>query len=138
MALYAESDLSFVVTLFALSRLGSKALTMSVRLSAASCLALLERTGCDTVLYGGTPRITSIITEVAAARPDIELMPTLQRSNFDKPDVAPQPPFERPISDPELEQAQLVVLMHSSGSTGFPKPLYLSHRSSTTSSAVQA
>jgi acyl-coenzyme A synthetase/AMP-(fatty) acid ligase len=127
--LFAQSDLSFVVIFFALFRLGYKVLTISIRLGAPACLVLLERADCATVLHGGTRHITTTLAEVSVARSDLTLKPMLPRSAFDDPSATPQPPFERPIADLEAEHTRVTLMMHSSGSTGLPKPLLLSHRS---------
>ncbi|KAI0597659.1 hypothetical protein F4775DRAFT_602084 [Biscogniauxia sp. FL1348] len=105
-ALFAPSDLAFIVVFFALFRLG----------------------WCDTILHGSTVRIKSTIAEIAEAHQNLKLLPMLAREDFDKPGSSPEP-FIRDIPDKETEHAQLALLAHSSGSTGFPKPLALSHRS---------
>ncbi|KAI1751424.1 acetyl-CoA synthetase-like protein [Xylaria castorea] len=126
--LFAPSDLSYVITLFALSRLGCKILTVSIRLSELACLNLMERTECDTLIVGSTVRITATIDGLKKTRPDLHFIPMPTRAEFDKPDSPPEP-VVRPIPDRETEHAQLAFFGHSSGSTGLPKPLSLSHRS---------
>ncbi|KAI1743683.1 acetyl-CoA synthetase-like protein [Xylaria scruposa] len=126
--LFAPSDLSYVVSLFALSRLGCKVLTVSIRLSEPACLNLMERTECDTLIIGSTVRITATTDGLKKARSDLHFIPMPTRAEFDKPNSPPEPVM-RPISDREAEHAQLALFGHSSGSTGLPKPLSLSHRS---------
>ncbi|KAI8952327.1 acetyl-CoA synthetase-like protein [Xylaria longipes] len=126
--LFAPSDLSYVVTLFALSRLGCKVLTVSIRLSELACLNLMKRTECDTLIVGSTVRITATIDGLKKERSDLHFIPMPTRAEFDKPDSPPEP-VVRPILDREVEHAQLALFGHSSGSTGLPKPLALSHRS---------
>ncbi|KAL7623495.1 hypothetical protein AAE478_007177 [Parahypoxylon ruwenzoriense] len=127
-ALFAHSDLSFVVSFFALFRLGCKVLTVSVRLNELACLHLFQRADCDTVLYGTTARINSTIAGIKEARQGLNFIQIPTRKDFDKPGV-PAEPFERYMPDKESEHAQIALMMHSSGSTGLPKPLLLSHRS---------
>ncbi|KAI2466650.1 acetyl-CoA synthetase-like protein [Annulohypoxylon bovei var. microspora] len=126
-ALFAASDLSFVVTFFALFRLGCKVLTISIRLNQPACLHLLGRVNCDAILYGTTVRINSTIAEIKEARPDLLLIQMPAREDFDRPGL-PSEPFQRPIPDGEEEHTQVTLMMHSSGSTGLPKPLFLSNR----------
>lgn len=128
-ALFAESDLSFVVTFFALFRLGCKALIMSIRLGEPACLNLLATTECDTVLYGTTALITSTVADLKKANANLHFLPIPARQEFDKPDKPTPAPFVRPVADREAEHVQVSMIMHSSGSTGLPKPLFLSHRS---------
>ncbi|KAJ3568470.1 hypothetical protein NPX13_g6412 [Xylaria arbuscula] len=126
--LFAPSDLSFVVSLFALSRLGCRALTVSIRLSELACLNLMDKTECDTLLVGSTARINTTIEGLKKARSDLTFIPIPTRAEFDRADIRPDP-VVRPILDREAEHTQLALFGHSSGSTGLPKPLSLSHRS---------
>ncbi|KAI1773586.1 acetyl-CoA synthetase-like protein [Hypoxylon cercidicola] len=127
-ALFAPSDLSFVITFFALFRLGCKVLTISIRLNQPACIHLLERANCDAMMYGTTVRINSTMAEIKQARPDLVFIKMPVREDFDLPGGATEP-FQRPIPDKEAEHTQMALMMHSSGSTGYPKPLLLSHRS---------
>ncbi|KAI0377293.1 acetyl-CoA synthetase-like protein [Hypomontagnella monticulosa] len=127
-ALFAPSDLSFVITFFALFRLGCKVLTMSIRLNQTACLHLLKQAECDTILHGTTIRLSSTVSEIVEARPDIKLIPMPTRTDFDRPGGSTTP-FHRTIPDKGEEHTQVALMMHSSGSTGLPKPLFLSHRS---------
>ncbi|KAI5456098.1 hypothetical protein BGZ63DRAFT_95634 [Mariannaea sp. PMI_226] len=102
---------------------------MSVRLSPRACLNLLEQTNCNTILYGNTASILSTLQDVSAERPRIKLQPLLNHHDFHKPNSGFYQPFYRPITDRERESAEVTLIAHSSGSTGLPKPLYLSHRS---------
>lgn len=101
---------------------------MSARLGPPACLSLLEKAECTTLLHGSTARINDTLAEVMAKRQDIQAWPILTREEFDRPDAPPQPPFIRPIEDLEAEHTQMVYICHSSGSTGLPKPLFLSPR----------
>jgi acyl-CoA synthetase (AMP-forming)/AMP-acid ligase II len=126
--LFAPSDLSYVITFFALFRLGCRVLTISIRLSETACLNLMERTECDTLIVGSTVRIAATTEGLKRTRSDLHFIPMPARSDFDKPNSPPEPVF-RDIPDKEAEHAQLALFGHSSGSTGLPKPLSLSHRS---------
>ncbi|KAI1389370.1 acetyl-CoA synthetase-like protein [Hypoxylon trugodes] len=126
-ALFAASDLSFVVTFFALFRLGCKVLTVSIRLNKTACLHLLGRASCDTILYGTTIRVKSTVSEIERAHPEFKFIQIPTRADFDKPEDISRP-FQRHIPDKETEHTQITLMMHSSGSTGLPKPLFLSHK----------
>ncbi|KAI0199645.1 acetyl-CoA synthetase-like protein [Astrocystis sublimbata] len=125
--LFAPSDLSYIISLFALSRLGCRILTVSIRLSERACLNLMERTECDTLIVGSTPRVTATVEGLNKARSDLSFISMPTRAEFDRPDL-PEPVL-RPIADRDAEHAQTALFGHSSGSTGLPKPLSLSHRS---------
>ncbi|KAK8101801.1 NRPS-like protein biosynthetic cluster [Apiospora kogelbergensis] len=128
-ALFAQSDLSFIVTFFALFRLGCKVLIMSIRLGEPACLNLLATAECDTILYGTTARIKATIADLKGVNSSLNFMPIPGRDTFDRPNQSPPEPFFRPIADKEVEHIQVSLIAHSSGSTGLPKPLFLSHRS---------
>jgi long-subunit acyl-CoA synthetase (AMP-forming) len=105
---------------------------MSARLSPTACLNLLEQAECTMVLHGNTSHVASGVAEIERVRGDkITVRPILQRADFDRPDQPAQPPFEREVVDREKEHTEVVFIAHSSGSTGLPKPLFLSHRSLT-------
>ncbi|KAI1813894.1 acetyl-CoA synthetase-like protein [Poronia punctata] len=126
--LFAPSDLAYVVTFFALFRLGCRVLTVSIRLSDTACVNLMERTECDTLIVGSTARIRATLDGLKKRRSDLHFLPLPARSDFDKPD-SPAEPVLRDIPDKEAEHSQLALFGHSSGSTGLPKPLAYSHRS---------
>ncbi|KAK6855696.1 hypothetical protein PG995_007847 [Apiospora arundinis] len=128
-ALFAQSDLSFVITFFALFRLGCKVLLISIRLGEPACLNLLATAECDTIMYGTTARIKTTIADLEKANASLNFMPMPSRQDYDRPDRPRPEPFFRPIADKEAEHVQVSLIAHSSGSTGLPKPLFLSHRS---------
>lgn len=101
---------------------------MSIRLNQPACLHLLEKAECDAILHGTTARMSSTVSEIKKACPEIKLIQMPTRADFDKPGGLASP-FHRPIPDKDEEHTQLALMMHSSGSTGLPKPLLLSHRS---------
>ncbi|KAK6834999.1 hypothetical protein PG987_009693 [Apiospora arundinis] len=128
-ALFAQSDLSFVVTFFALFRLGCKVLLISIRLGEPACLNLLATAECDTIMYGTTARIKATIADLKKTNASLNFIPMPSRQDYDRPDRPRPEPFFRPIADKEAEHVQVSLIAHSSGSTGLPKPLFLSHRS---------
>ncbi|KAI1806008.1 acetyl-CoA synthetase-like protein [Daldinia bambusicola] len=127
-ALFAPSDLSFAITFFALFRLGCKVLTLSIRLNSSACLHLIQQASCDAILYGTTTHINSVMSKITEACPDLTFIKMLARADFDKPQGSLEP-FWRDIPNKEKEHAQVTLMAHSSGSTGLPKLLSVSHRS---------
>ncbi|KAK2600011.1 hypothetical protein QQS21_005245 [Conoideocrella luteorostrata] len=124
-ALYAESDLSYVVTFLALLRLGYQVMTISTRLGPVAYQALLDSVGCKMILHGQSTRVLSTVADMCS-HADTLLQPILTRGDFDKPATSAKP-FVRPIHSVEVEQTRVALIMHSSGSTGSPKPLFQSH-----------
>lgn len=115
-----------VVTFFALSRLGYTVMMVSPRLSAAACVSLLDMVGCDTILYGQTPSIRATMGEILRLKL-VACRPIIQRPSLDAPQETDVLVLHR-TRNPEVQKQKIALILHSSGSTGLPKPLYLSHK----------
>ncbi|RDW78967.1 putative NRPS-like enzyme (JCVI) [Aspergillus mulundensis] len=132
-ALLTLSDMNMVVTFFALSRLGYTVMMLSPRLAGAACVSLLDKVGCDTIMYGQTGSIRATIGEILRERL-VTVRPIVQRpcpSTADTTDSNGNGPCFIPLHRSRNREAQrnrTALILHSSGSTGTPKPLYLSHK----------
>ncbi len=119
-ALFALSDLDYLVAQFALGRLGFTVLLLSTRLSPEAVASLLEKTNCSDIVY--SQAFQAKIDGVAVLRP---LRSTLICSDY----------RSGPISEIELdldldfETNTSCNILHSSGSTGLPKPIRNIHKS---------
>ncbi|KAJ5346157.1 AMP-dependent synthetase/ligase [Penicillium brevicompactum] len=120
-ALLALSDLDMVVTFFALSRLGYIVMMLSPRLSGKACVSLLEAVGCETIVYGETPGIRTTVGGILQRR--LVSCHSLPRCSLDNKSEAS---FSILCRDRNPDTP--AVILHSSGSTGPPKPLFLTHR----------
>lgn len=112
------------MTLFALSRLGRTVLCLSLRIAPVAIINLLEQTGCNTIVHGSSQAIASAISAVDQEIPILAL-PIPTRGVYEVPSL--DPPFRR-VVDRMTESTRPALIMHSSGSTGLPKPVTLSHR----------
>ncbi|RYO53965.1 hypothetical protein AA0116_g10176 [Alternaria tenuissima] len=121
-AILAPSSLQFIITLLGLNRLGYAALLLSPRLASPAICSLLEQAECDTILT--TAQFHDALVQVRNER-SITVLETLEHHDYYKVDA---PVFHRTY-DPERENPKRAVIIHSSGSTGLPKPIYLTHRS---------
>ena len=122
MALLAASDLDYLVALFALGRLGLTPLLLSTRLSPEAIVSLLEQTGCDEIVHSAPHR--EKVDAINALRPvsPVEAAPLCT-------DYRTGPVDEIRIDlDPEFETNTACNILHSSGSTGFPKPIRNIHK----------
>ncbi|UQC87393.1 uncharacterized protein CLUP02_12897 [Colletotrichum lupini] len=99
----AHSGLHVVITIMALSRLGYAVFLVSTRLQ--------------------SPGIARL-SEVQQER-ELDVLPLLSHSDYYGKDA---PVFSRTY-DPERESRKIAAIIHSSGSTGLPKPIYLTHKS---------
>ncbi|KAK4186654.1 hypothetical protein QBC35DRAFT_257040 [Podospora australis] len=124
-ALLAPSNVDFIVSWFALSRLGYTVLCLSLRIAPVAITNLLRQTDCHHIVHGPSPQILSSIKTVSAEWP-LNTFPIPTRSIYSS-FGADQPKFYRKFNREE-ETFNTALIMHSSGSTGLPKPVRLSHK----------
>ena len=125
-ALLGPTDLAYIVTFFGLARLGCTSLCLSPRLAPDACEKLIRETGATAVIPGNTAQMASLVARTQELV-SIEKMNLISRDDFDKPALK-EPPFQRQNVDRKAEKEWILGILHSSGSTGLPKPIYLSHR----------
>ncbi|RDW69422.1 hypothetical protein BP6252_08442 [Coleophoma cylindrospora] len=116
--IYAPTDLDYLVTIFGLGRLGYTSFLLSPRLPASAVHALLQSTGSSTLFYSSVHR-PSIISD--SILENIRILPLPTRDQYDNDDI--YPPFYRKDVDEEKEHLRRYLMLHSSGSTGLPKPI---------------
>jgi acyl-coenzyme A synthetase/AMP-(fatty) acid ligase len=133
--LLMDSDLTLVIYLFALMGLGVPTVLLSTRLSAEAVRHLVQRTRTSTILVSA--RLDGTADEAI--------------SSWDANDSSPPSKYypaayknfltEKASSSSALSQSNVsrrnhfvseadcnVLILHSSGTTGLPKPIYTSHR----------
>ena len=125
-ALLGLTDLAYIVTFFALARLGFTSLCLSPRLAPNACENLIRETHAIAIIPWKTPQIASLTVQTQKLV-QIETINLISREDFDKPS-SKEPRFQRQNIDRALEKEWTLAILHSSGSTGLPKPLYLPHR----------
>jgi thioester reductase-like protein len=121
-ALLAASDLDYLVALFALGRLGLTPLLLSTRLSPEAIASLLEKTGCNEIVH--SPPHRDKIDAINALRPASPIKAAPLCSDYQTGPVVDI----RVDLDPEFETTTACNILHSSGSTGFPKPIRNIHK----------
>ncbi len=125
MALLAPSNLDFIVSFFALSRLGYTILCLSLRITPTAIINLLQKTNSVTIFQGHSPQIDSKLQKINEDWP-VESLRLPTRSDYDRP-PSDEPLFVREY-DKQDENGKIALIIHSSGSTGLPKPVMLSHK----------
>lgn len=100
---------------------------LSTRLSVAACVSLLDVVGCDTILYGQSPSIRSTIGEVLKLKV-IVCRPIIQRASLSQAQVSSSVSLSKRSRSHEEQESSTAIIMHSSGSTGLPKPIFLTHK----------
>lgn len=123
------SDFDYLITQFALSRLGFGILLLSTRLSPEACLKLMKECGSSLVVQSPSAlsfdlgarvsKIDSSIAMVQMATEDTYRSSNLDHLPFSVAAAARKPDEER--------QHDTALIYHSSGSTGFPKCIPTSH-----------
>ncbi|KAL3459291.1 hypothetical protein BJX64DRAFT_206484 [Aspergillus heterothallicus] len=126
-ALFTPSDLNMVVTFFALSRIGYTVMMLSPRLSAAACVSLLDKVGCETLLYGQTSSIRATVGDILRLKL-VTCRPIVQRPSLEESIDGPSVIVVHRSRNREARRDRIALILHSSGSTGTPKPLFLSHK----------
>jgi thioester reductase-like protein len=121
-ALLAASDLDYLVALFALGRLGLTPLLLSTRLSPEAIVSLLEQTGCDEIVHSA--QLREKVDAINALRP---VSPVLAAPLCTDYKTGPVHDLRIDL-DPEFETNTACNILHSSGSTGFPKPIRNVHK----------
>lgn len=114
------SGLDMVVTLLGLLRLGYGVLLLSTRLPASAYVRLMSMVSCSTLI--STDTFKSVLDDIEAEAP-VTLLSLLQRSDY----IGVKAPTFKRQCNPARETNKIAVIIHSSGSTGFPKPIYLRH-----------
>lgn len=120
MGLLAATDLTYLVTIFALGRLGYTAFVLSSRLAPIAIACLLRGQKSSKLIHAA--HLLSLASRTAYEYDGLHLIPLLARDQYDHPDDN-SPPFLRKDLDPQKEVLKKYVMFHSSGSTGLPKPI---------------
>ncbi|KAI1446874.1 L-aminoadipate-semialdehyde dehydrogenase [Annulohypoxylon stygium] len=123
-AIIGVSNLDYIISILALTRIGFGILFLSTRLSVPAYTALLEQTKCHHIITASNFAETA--SKIAEGY-EIFQYSILTGETYGKADSA-RPRFQRPVQI-ENEAQKIAFILHSSGSTGLPKPIYQTHRS---------
>jgi acyl-CoA synthetase (AMP-forming)/AMP-acid ligase II len=124
--MYAPSDLHYITTIFGLGRLGYTAFMLSPRLPASAVSTLLTACNTSTLFYGHAN--APFAQSVRKLLPTLTSFPIPSREEYDSPTHEHTPPFERRNVDLVKEHHRGYLMLHSSGSTGLPKPISFSNK----------
>lgn len=85
---------------------------------------LMQETDCHCLVYYASPQLRPVVDQVQFAM-DVTLLSMIPRSVYDVPKEDLRP-FVRDFDILE-EKERYAAIVHSSGSTGLPKPIYYKH-----------
>jgi acyl-CoA synthetase (AMP-forming)/AMP-acid ligase II len=124
--LLARSTIDYLISTLALTKLGMTVLFLSTRISDAAYISLLKTTGCSTLLIDSSMEKKAPFLK--SQLPDLSLQMVASRDVYhylikDRlQDTSMDSHFDHLV-----ENLNLAWIIHSSGSTGLPKPIYQTH-----------
>ncbi|EED23430.1 NRPS-like enzyme, putative [Talaromyces stipitatus ATCC 10500] len=126
-SLLGPSNLNYLVTFWALSKLGHSVLFLSTRISLDAYASLLERTESEHIVIAQEFQDTA--KELTKRLPGLQInyIATDDWYNFPIEDVNIDTNLTSNL-DPAQETAYVSWIIHSSGSTGLPKPIFQTHK----------
>ncbi|KAE8144399.1 hypothetical protein BDV25DRAFT_134707 [Aspergillus avenaceus] len=121
-ALLGTSDLSYLVMLLAVAKLGHTGLLLSTRMSVDAYVSLLEKTNSRHIFIHSAFR--AVAEEVKRRLPDLLIDEIPEKNSFHYPISDDVDTNMVPWLDPVVESKYIAWIIHSSGSTGLPKPIF--------------
>ena len=121
-ALLGPSDLNYLVMLLCLAKLGHSGLLLSTRISVDAYVSLLERTESRHIFIHSTFRDTAL--DIKKRVPDLIIDEIPTEESYHYPITEDADTNLVPYLDPAVESKYIAWIIHSSGSTGLPKPIF--------------
>lgn len=126
-ALLGPSNLDYLISVLALTKSGFTVMFLSTRLSDAAYLSLLESTQCrDLIIHES---FSTTAERLCKTMPNLSVHPIAQPASYAFPTQGNDQDTRLDFHlDLELEAQKICWIIHSSGSTGLPKPILQTHR----------
>ncbi|TVY83631.1 Non-canonical non-ribosomal peptide synthetase FUB8 [Lachnellula suecica] len=121
-ALLGPSNLDYVTSIFALSRMGYGVLLLSTRLATEAYISLLEKTNCYDILF------TSTTAKSITAIQDLRKCGSFLIPEKEEYNICPSVKPSISLSNTADVSNKTAFIIHSSGSTGLPKPIFQTHK----------
>ncbi|KAF2177428.1 male sterility protein [Zopfia rhizophila CBS 207.26] len=133
-ALLGPSNFDYLITMLALTKLGHTVLFLSTRISQLAIESLIETTGATYLLADS--RYLQTASKVKENLAHIEVAEIAGETVYDFPiEVHADTRMDYQL-DQSVETLNNIYIIHSSGSTGLPKPIYQPHKSAIANYAV--
>jgi acyl-CoA synthetase (AMP-forming)/AMP-acid ligase II len=123
--LLGPSNFDYLMTILALTKLGHTVLFLSTRISAVAYESLLRTTRAKHLLIDESFR--NLAETLSPNLPDLRIAGIAKRSVYEGEGVVRTTEIDTCLThqlDPQAEKNQLAWIIHSSGSTGLPKPIF--------------
>ncbi|KAL8341782.1 hypothetical protein RB601_005363 [Gaeumannomyces tritici] len=122
-ALLGHSDLDYAITILALTRMGFAVLFLSTRLHTEAYVSLLDKCECFRIVT--TSKYADTVRSVRGTGRELETFDVVPKAIYGLPSTTPR--FEKQ-TEFEDQSGVCAFIVHSSGSTGLPKPIFQTHR----------
>ncbi|KAL7917780.1 hypothetical protein ACQKWADRAFT_331624 [Trichoderma austrokoningii] len=126
-ALLGVSNFEYLITLLALTKLGHTVLLLSTRITIPAIESLVNATSAITIVADRKHLNTA--KEIQNLLPQLRLFEVVDRRIFEFSIEAHGDTQLDSHLDPEIEAQNIALIVHSSGSTGHPKPIFQTHKS---------
>lgn len=123
--LLGPSNFDYLITILALTKLGHTVLFLSTRISPAAYKSLLKVTGAKHLLIDES--FKDLAETLSPDLPNLQIASIAKRVVYESESTQGTTTFDTCLThqlDREAEKTQLAWIIHSSGSTGLPKPIY--------------
>jgi acyl-CoA synthetase (AMP-forming)/AMP-acid ligase II len=116
------SNLEYMVSLMAISRMGHTVLFLSTRISEEAYISLLTGTKTTTIIIDSS--FVPMAEAVKGKLPDLQVQLICDKNDLQQ--ISASPYVHHRLSD--RETMNIAWIIHSSGSTGLPKPIFQTHK----------
>jgi len=122
--LLGPSDFSYLVAFLAISRLGHSVLLLSTRITDEAHESLLSTTKATALIYNEAFEATA--SALMSQKPGLQIMQICDTTSLPTTSNNLKPAN----LDASRESQNISFIIHSSGSTGLPKPIFQTHKAS--------
>ncbi len=126
--LLGPSNFDYLITILALTKLGHTVLFLSTRISPAAYKSLLKATGAEHLLIDDSFR--NLAETLSPDLSKLKIAGVAKSAVYESEGPVGTIESDTCLThqlDPEAEKKQLAWIIHSSGSTGLPKPIFQTH-----------